>query len=202
MDMTQQPTRVKMINAAIDLFHRHGVNATSVDDILKKSGTGKSQFTHYFKNKAGLVQAAIRHLSEIIQTGQTPTGYEINSWKEMEAWFQSYIDYQTSVRYERSCPMGTIGNDLLEDDKELRADLDAFFDWGRKQLSLFFKKKTAAGELPKSTRPQALADLCIATMQGGMLLTKMRRDPEMFENAATEVLTYLKALRNAAKMHA
>src|SRR3954449_1649315 len=50
MSMTQKGnTKLRMIHAALDLFHRFGVNGTSVDQVLKKSKTGKSQFTHYFK---------------------------------------------------------------------------------------------------------------------------------------------------------
>jgi hypothetical protein len=32
-------------------------------------------------------------------------------------------------------------------------------------------------------------------MQGGMLLTKMKRDTDMFENAANEAIKYLRMLR-------
>lgn len=124
--MAKTNSRLKMINAAIDLFHRKGVNATSVDDVLEKSGTGKSQFTHYFKNKAGLVEAAVSSLSEEIKSGRTPTGYRIESWKEMERWFQTYIDFQESVGFARSCPVCTIGNDLAEDQSEARDSVVAF----------------------------------------------------------------------------
>jgi hypothetical protein len=42
--------------AAADLFHKQGVVATSPDQIIDGSGTGKGQFYHYFKNKDDLVQ--------------------------------------------------------------------------------------------------------------------------------------------------
>jgi AcrR family transcriptional regulator len=197
--MAKPNSRLKMINAAIDLFHRNGVNATSVDDVLKRSGTGKSQFTHYFKNKSGLIEAAITSLSEEIKSGRTPTGYHIESWKEMERWFRTYIDFQTSVGYARSCPVCTIGNDIAEDDSELRDSVVAFLDWSRIELSTFFKRKLDAGELESAAKPLALADLCITVMQGGMLLTKIKRDPESFEAASRQVLAYINSLRVRAK---
>ena len=51
--------RQRMIDSALELFHQQGVNATSIDQILEKSETGKSQFSHYFKNKEGVVRAVI-----------------------------------------------------------------------------------------------------------------------------------------------
>jgi len=197
--MAKTASRLKMIDAAIDLFHRQGVNATSVDDVLKKSGTGKSQFTHYFKNKAGLIAAAIAALSEQIKSGRTPTGYHIGSWSQMERWFRTYIEFQTSVGFTRSCPIGTIGNDLIEDQSELRDAVIAFLDWSRNELATFFRKKLDAGELDAAVKPLALADLCITVIQGGMLLTKIERSAATFEAASRQVVAYINSLRVKSK---
>jgi len=47
--------------------------------------------------------------------------------------------------------------------------------------------------------PEALADFCIAVMQGGMLLTKINRNSDMFENAAGQARAYIKSLRVKVK---
>jgi len=193
--MEKIDTKTKMIHAAIDLFHRHGVNATSIDQILESSGTGKSQFSHYFKNKEGLVHAALIYLHDVIRSGKAQTGYEINSWKEMDYWFQSFIDFQRSVNFERSCPIGTIGNDVTDNQESLRAAIAEFLLWSRGRLALFFDERKRAGELLKQVNPEALADFCIAIMQGGMLLTKMNRNSDMFENAASQAQAYIQSLR-------
>lgn len=188
-------TKQKMINAALELFHAQGVNATSIDQVLKKSGTGKSQFSYYFGNKDGLIRAVLDFLVTIIKSGTAPTGYEIKTWKDMDNWFQNYINFQKSVENQLSCPIGTIGNDLKVDQELLRQDIRIFLEWSRAKISRFFAERKAAGDLPAKVNPDSLADLCISIMQGGMLLTKMKRDTDMFENAATEALNYLKLLR-------
>ncbi len=190
-------TKIRMIEAAMDLFHQQGVNATSIDQILAKSGTGKSQFTHYFKNKDGLIHASLQFLHEIIETGQAPTGYDIKTWKDLEGWFRTYIEFQKSVNLERSCPLGTIGNDLSNEQVLLRQDVRLFLQWCRGQLARFFAEKKAAGEMVSSVDPDAVADFCIAIMQGGMLLTKIKRDTDMFENAADQALAYIRTLRKS-----
>jgi TetR/AcrR family transcriptional regulator, transcriptional repressor for nem operon len=188
-------TKERMISAALDLFHLYGVNGTSIDQVLEKSSTGKSQFSHYFKSKDGLVHAVIQYLDKGIRSGLTPTGYNIHTWREMEGWFDTYIAFQKSVDCERSCPLGTIGNDLLSDQPLLRQDVRLFLEWGRGQLTRFFAERKAAGELVASADPDGLADLCISVMQGGMLLTKIKRDTDIFENAAQQALAYIKSLR-------
>lgn len=188
-------TRTRMIEAALDLFHRQGVNATSIDQVLALSHTGKSQFSHYFKTKDGLIQASLEYLSKVIRSGESPSSYEIKTWEDMERWFQQYIDYQKAVDFERSCPLGTIGNDLSNDQPMLRMEVRLFLEWARGKLARFFAERQAAGELQPSAQPEALADFCLSIMQGGMLLTKMKRDSDMFEHAAAQANAYIKSLR-------
>lgn len=188
-------TRTRMIEAALDLFHRQGVNATSIDEVLALSHTGKSQFSHYFKTKDGLIQASLEYLSKVIRSGESPSSYEIKTWEDMERWFQQYIDYQKAVDFERSCPLGTIGNDISNEQPMLRMEVRLFLEWARGKLARFFAERQAAGELQPSAQPEALADFCISIMQGGMLLTKMKRDSDMFEHAAAQANAYIKSLR-------
>lgn len=117
----------------------------------------------------------------------------------METWFQNYINFQHSVEKKLSCPIGTIGNDLKEDQELLRQDIRIFLEWAHGKLARFFAERKAAEDLPPSSNPDRLADLCISVMQGGMLLSKIKRDTDMFENAAKEVITYLKVLRKKSK---
>lgn len=195
----KQNTKLRMIEAALDLFHRFGVNGTSVDQVLKKSKTGKSQFTHYFKTKDGMVSSVIQHLHERIDSGQTPTGYDLKSWRDFEGWFQKYIDFQESIDCERSCPMGTIGGDLTDENKKARTEVLRFFEWSREKLKTFFLERKAAGDLVAEAKPQELADFCISVMQGGMLLSKVRRDTEMFKNSASLATKYVRSLRRGGK---
>jgi AcrR family transcriptional regulator len=59
-------TRLRIIRAAADLFHQKGARATSPDEVIEASQTGKGQFYHYFKNKEGLIHEVLQtHLDAI-----------------------------------------------------------------------------------------------------------------------------------------
>src|SRR6516165_3312092 len=104
-------TRLRIITAAADLFHKQGVRATSPDQIIEKSGTGKGQFYHYFKNKEGLVHEVLQSHLDAIRDGTAPLSYEIETWQDLEQWFRAQIELQRSFRMSRGCPFGTIGNE-------------------------------------------------------------------------------------------
>ena len=189
--------RQRMIEAALDLFHQQGVNGTSVDQILAKSSTGKSQFAHYFRNKDGLIRASVQFLDALVRSGKVESNYEIETWKDFESWLQRYIRFQKSINCERSCPFGTLGFDLSSGQELIRQDICLFIEWSRSRLSRFFAERRAAGELEASADPDELADLCLSVMQGGMLLTKVTRNPRTFEGAARQVNRYVRSLRQA-----
>ncbi len=195
MPDTKTDSRSRMIYAATDLFHRKGINATGLNEVLKASNTGKGQFTHYFRNKNGLIRAVIRHLFENVRSGQALASFDIKSWEDFECWFNSSVNYQKSVCYTRSCPIGTIGSELLDSQEVIREDIDLFLEWSRSKFYCFFSEKKAAGELGSSAAPEELADLCMCVLQGGMLITKIRRNPKQFENAARQVVQFVRSMR-------
>src|SRR5262245_34262226 len=87
-------TKQRILQAAADLFHKQGAGATSPDQIIEASGTGKGQFYHYFKNKEGLVHEVLQSYAAAIKQGSAPVNYEIRSWGDLERWFASQLDLQ------------------------------------------------------------------------------------------------------------
>src|SRR5215813_14036080 len=116
-------TKARIIRAAADLFHKQGVGATSPDDIIEASDTGKGQFYHYFKNKERLVHEVLQTHLHAIKTNSAPIEYDISSWQGLESWFLSQIELQKKFGMKRGCPFGTIGNEVREGDELIRQDL-------------------------------------------------------------------------------
>src|SRR5215467_4564672 len=185
-------TRLRIIQAAADLFHQQGVRATSPDDVIDASGTGKGQFYHYFKNKEGLIHEVLQTHLESIRKGNAPVKYDVNSWQELEQWFLAHLELQRSFNMARGCPFGTVGNEVTENDTLIRQDLSLIFEVVKNQLSRFFIKEKAKGRLAAEANEEQMADFCIATIQGAMLMGKIKRNSQPVEAAIQEALIHLK----------
>ena len=189
---TGMETKLKIILAAADLFHKQGVHLTSPDQIIEESATGKGQFYHYFKNKDGLVhEVLLTHLGAI-KTGSAPVSYDVNSWQELERCFLTHVELQKRFDMTRGCPIGTVGNEVTEQDELIRQDLSLIFEVIKNKFATFFIKEKAAGRLRKDANEEQLADYCIATLQGAMLLGKVKRDSQPVETTLGLALTHLK----------
>lgn len=57
MSKQKQLTKRKIVNAAWKLFYRQGYDNTTVDEIIRESGTSKGTFYHYFDGKDGLLSS-------------------------------------------------------------------------------------------------------------------------------------------------
>lgn len=55
MSKQKQLTKRKIVNAAWKLFYKQGYDNTTVDEIIRESGTSKGTFYHYFDGKDGLL---------------------------------------------------------------------------------------------------------------------------------------------------
>ncbi len=185
-------TKFRILQVAADLFHKQGVLATSPDEIIEASGTGKGQFYYYFKNKEGLVHEVLQHHLAAIKNGNASVSYEINSWQDLERWFQAHVDLQKRYKMTRGCPFGTVGNELTENDGLIRQDLGHLFEVVKHKLATFFVREKAQGRLVKDANEEHLAAFCIATIQGAMLMGKIEMESRTVEVSFREALMHVK----------
>lgn len=192
-----EQTRLNIIRAARDLFHAQGLAATSPDQVITASGTGKGQFYYYFASKEGLVHAVLESYLEEIRAGCNPTYFEIRTWKDLERWFMVHLEMQKSFGMTRGCPFGTIGNGVTEKDELVRQDLNLIFEIMRSNLAAFFIREGSASRRSTEAKPEELADFCLATVQGAMLMGKIKRDPRTVAATVGAALAHVK--RNFAR---
>ncbi|EUA69831.1 bacterial regulatory s, tetR family protein [Mycobacteroides abscessus subsp. bolletii 1513] len=82
--------RAAIVDAAAQMMYQKGVAATSLDDILAASSTGKSQLYHYFKDRSDLVKAVVERQTELVLAAQ-PTLSQIDSMEGIERWAQAIL---------------------------------------------------------------------------------------------------------------
>jgi hypothetical protein len=81
-----------------------------------------------------------------------------------------------------------VGNEVTENDELIRQDLSLIFEVMKNKLAVFFIKEKARGRLAKGATEDRMADFCIATIQGAMLMGKIRRSSQLAETTVQEAL--------------
>jgi AcrR family transcriptional regulator len=187
-------TRDRIVRAAADLIFRQGAVGTSIDDVRKAAGVSGSQMTHYFRDKRSLVRAVIAwQCDTVIGLHEQPALGRLDSFEALGLWAELNIARQRELNCEGGCSFGSLAGELAMSDAETRADLaDGFVRWE----TLFRRGLTAMrdrGDLRPDADPGELAAALLASLQGGMLLTKTTRDIRLLEAALKTALDHVRS---------
>ncbi len=93
----------------------------------------------------------------------------------------------------RGCPFGTLGNEVTQNDELIRQDISLIFEVVRNKLAAFFVREKAKGKLIKQASEEKMADFCIATIQGAMLMGKRWRSSPTVETTIQEAMAHLES---------
>ena len=184
-------TRGRIVHAAAELMFAHGVARTGVEDVQKRAGVSASQLYHYFGDKRTLVRAVIARQTEAVLEAQEPLIGRLDSFEGLQAWRDVLVDLQRQRACAGGCPLGTLAAELADADPEARAELAAGFDRWEEPIRAGLRAMHERGDLRPEADPDRLALAVLAAVQGGLLLTQTRRDPEPLAVALDTVLAHI-----------
>ncbi|MFD5827819.1 TetR/AcrR family transcriptional regulator [Lentzea sp. NPDC060358] len=186
-------TRQRIIEAAADLMHTQGVEFTSVDHVIEASGTGKSQVYHYFADKTELVDAVVQAQVERVLAVQAPFFDDLHSMRGFERWRDAVVAGVRGRKGAHGCQVGSLASELSDSSDSARRGLEAGFDRWEGALRAGLERMRESGELRSEANPAELAAGLLAALQGGYLLSQVRKDARSMEIALDMALARIRA---------
>jgi TetR/AcrR family transcriptional repressor of nem operon len=184
-------SREHIIEQAAALVAANGVGATSLDAIVQAADVSKSQFYHYFQDKADLLRAVIPWQAAQVLAAQQPLLAQLASWEDFDTWADQLIRLQEQQGCRGGCPLGTLANVLADTDEATRATLvTAFAEW-EAFFATGLTRLQHNGALRQDADIPALAVVLLAAVQGGLLLTKSWKDVAPLRHTLMGALAYL-----------
>lgn len=175
-------TRSRIVNAAADLIYKHGVDRTSLDDVMAAGGVSKSQLYHYFADKEALVLDVIALQTERVLMAQEPHLAALDSLPALRAWRDAIVRINKAAR-AKGCPLGSLASELANDSEPARRQLAASFAMWRGRIEQGLGKMRERGELATEADPHELALALLGAVQGGLILAKTTRSSRPLEVA-------------------
>ena len=185
-------TRDRVLDTAAELVFEHGVAGTTLDDVRAAADVSKSQLYHYFADKEALIHAVIDRTVQQVLDAQ-PELADLSSWAAIAAWFDGLVELQVSRHAVGGCPIGSLAGELAETDEVARQALAAGFDRWEEPLREGLEKMRSHGTLRRSADPVRLATATLAAIQGGLVLTQTRRDPQQLRIALDAAYAHLRS---------
>jgi AcrR family transcriptional regulator len=185
-------SRERIVERAAELFAERGVAATSLDEVLAAAGAGKGQMYHYFRGRDELVEAAVGLRCAQVLAGLTHALGRVASLAELERALAGFAD-----RYARmglpGCPIGSLAGEVAERNEDARLQAAAAFDAWEQLFADALERMRDRGELRADASPAVLATALLASIEGGMVLSQVRKDPTSLRIAVEAGLAQVRA---------
>ena len=187
-------TRERIVAAASELMLQRGVARTTIEDIQEAAAISTSQMYHYFADKNDLVAAVIDFQTDHVLGVQHLGLDRIDSIKDLYRWRDIMVDLVRNLGCVGGCPIGSMANELSETDPIARARLARSFAQWENMIHDGLVTIAVRGELRKGTDINRIALALLAGIQGGLLLSQVRRDTAPLEAAVDTMIEHLSGL--------
>jgi TetR/AcrR family transcriptional repressor of lmrAB and yxaGH operons len=187
-------TRAAFIDVAAELLQRQGLRATGVNQIIAESGAPRGSFYYHFPDgKDELACAALRtaaarwraELQQFMERSKTPSD-------AVRAAFKALGSRLKRSDFRLGCPVATVSLELAESDHALREVCDEHFvAWESYLVELL---REDGGDRAEA---KEWAALVLSTIEGALLLAKVRRSTRPMRAAGDRLHAQLMARADA-----
>lgn len=153
-----------------------GVAATTLDEVMAASGTGKSQFYQHFSDKTDLVREVVAFRAN--QVLEREHGYldRVDTLSGLDRWRVAVVQRVTTRRGAYGCALGSLAGELADHDEDARLALARHFASWETMLVAALERMKVKHVLRDDADARALATGIMASLQGGYLLAQLAKD--------------------------
>jgi AcrR family transcriptional regulator len=185
------------VNAAVLAIDEFGVRGVVLEDVCSRASVGKGQLYHHFFDRDDLIRAAVRAKSRAVLSLQATMMGRLDDFTALRAWFDCLVQLQVDGDARGGCPLASLAAALVEHDELVRGDLVAAYDAWESMLRAGLVAMRERGDLRPDADTDALTTSTMAAVQGGLVLTQVRRDPGQLATALDAAFAYLRSFAAA-----
>jgi TetR/AcrR family transcriptional repressor of lmrAB and yxaGH operons len=189
-------TKKRMVRTMRDLLQRQGYYATGINEVLAVSKAPKGVLYHHFPGgKAELAASAVRQAGESILAGLAH--FKRQSADPIQAitlFIDFYLKQLAETNYAYGCPVATVTLETAGSIDPLQAELKGVFE-----AMVAFVASGLSEHGIGAAAAHTQATLVIAMLEGALMLSLARRDPEPLTIVRDHLEAYLRPLLSAAE---
>ena len=193
---TQHNSKIKLLDAALQVIRAKGYAATTVDDICHQAGVTKGSFFHHFKSKDELALSATAHWEAMTEGFFAAAPYHKPS--DPLDRLLGYVQFRGAILTgelpDYTCLLGTLVQETYATHPEIRAACDRGMS---RHIAELTRDIAAAKELyaPKARwSAESVGYFIQAALQGSFIFAKAKQSPEVVRDNLAHLRRYLRAL--------
>ncbi len=184
--------RTRIVEAATTVMARQGFQDTSIDDVIREAGLcGKGHFYHYFRSKEELGYAVLRHQFE--RFAERGLAQLRDPLTDPLTRLSLFIDGVVATHLERGCtggsPCGALVTEMAGRHEGFRQRVDQLLErWTAQIQALLWEVRP---QLRDDVDIARLARFVVATLEGALFMSRVKRDAATLEGVAADLKRYV-----------
>ena len=187
-----EQTREMILERAAPVFNQVGYGGTALSDIMAATGLEKGGIYNHFQNKEQLaiesfdwaIRQVGRSMLNVIR-GRQP-GLE-----QLAALISYFSSYFLSPPVPGGCPIMNTSIDSDDGNPVLREHARQGMNQLRRLVQSLVEKGIEQGSIRPDVNSQNLADMLVASLEGGLMLSKLYNDPAHINRMVSHLLDYI-----------
>jgi TetR/AcrR family transcriptional regulator, transcriptional repressor for nem operon len=189
--MQLNDTANKILDIAEGFTQTRGFNAFSYKDIQRELGIKTSSIHYYFPTKQDLAISMMeRYLRQFKEQLEEIAQRNTTAKIKLETLANLFI---SAAKEGKFCLCGMLAADILAMPSDVNEYLGAFFAANELWIAERIREGVRQREFKGWVHPEHAAAHLLATLEGGMLIARTRKQAEYLEAVVTEALEQLNA---------
>ncbi len=168
-------TRERVLNETARLVERQGFGPTSINDVLHATGIKKGTLYHHFPGKDELGLAVLERARDdfllfLDSSLAAPTPMEA-----LEQFFKAALEKHRKTAFVGGCLWGNTALEMSDTSPAYTAFVEKVFDEWICRIERVIRSGQEAGQIRKDRSASELARLVIASIEGGIMMSRLRK---------------------------
>jgi TetR/AcrR family transcriptional repressor of nem operon len=194
MEAAQSEMRDRILDVALDLIQRRGLNGMSYQDISAAVGIRKASIHHHFPGKGDLLHALLlRHRADFNRTVGQVAAAPVAAPLKLRRYFALFVDTLREGSQDKICLCGMLAGELLSLDKKNVEQVRAFLQENAHQLKAILAQGIREETLRVPGDLESTSHMVLSTLEGALLLARCDGGPKRMEAVLTQLRKLLEA---------
>jgi len=191
-----EDNRRKLLEVAAEEIFEKGFQATSLGDILTKTGLSKGALYHHFPSKLILGYAVFEEVFiPECAARWTPALNDPDPISSISELLRRDMGEMTDESIRLGCPINNLGQEMSPIDEGFRLRISGAINHWRSDLQMALERGQEAGTVNKNINAMQVATFFVASMEGCIGLAKNAQDRELLSHCVEGMINFLEGLR-------
>ena len=180
-----------VLDAAMQCFWAHGYEATSVKDLIERTGLTAASLYNAYGDKRAMFRTALDHYIEKSIGARLQRSESLPPREAVRAFFEDILRRSLSDRERKGCMIVNCALEMAPHDKEFRETIVETLE----RLEAFFlncvERGQADGTITSAVPAVGLAQHLLGVLMGVRVLARVRPERSLLEGVINTALAFL-----------